>query len=68
MISAEELNRLSADDETLTTPQPALAAYVGETALTSARRQRTPFDSSADHARQGMQESMDLREQGHSDD
>jgi hypothetical protein len=41
---------------------------VGNTALAPTRQRRAENDSRAENARQALQESLDLREQGHADD
>jgi hypothetical protein len=45
-----------------------IARAVGSTALEPSHLRRAERDSSAEEARQALQESLDLREQGHVDD
>jgi hypothetical protein len=45
-----------------------VAMAVGNTALEATRQRRAENDIQADKARQALQESLDLREQGHADD
>lgn len=69
MLTAEQINQLSSDSgEAWRQPRAVVAQFAGEAALAPRRGQRESSREEAQKARQGLQESMDLREQGHADD
>ena len=68
MLSAEQINQLSADEGETVRHSSVAAQFAGELAVAPRRGLREGNRKEAEQARQGLQESMDLREQGHADD
>lgn len=66
MYTAEDLRHQSAKPEVLQVSSASVTLYAGK--VTVAERSVSYPGEEAQKARQALQESMDLREQGHADD